>query len=155
MAMSVSISCLHAIAGDGAETPAANRPAPAGLRAASELFERRCARCHDGDGTGHSLRGTLRTLPDFTSVPWQHERPTAQLEISILDGKGTHMPAFSDRITRKQARALADYVRKFAPLPESANAEQSAYEFQQQFRDLQIEFERLRKRFHDLCPVTK
>ena len=144
------VVCLSVAADGGAEAPEVGAAPPEPMRDAHDLFTHRCARCHDGDGTGASLRTTLRALPDFTSVRWHQAHPTAQLEVSILDGKGTHMPAFSGRITRRQARALADYIRNCAPLAEVPDSDQAARDFNNRFRDLQVEFERLRKQFQEL-----
>jgi mono/diheme cytochrome c family protein len=50
-------------------------------------------------------------IPDFTSRAWQEQRGDAQLAVSILDGRGTLMPAYRDRISGEKVRDLVTYVR--------------------------------------------
>jgi mono/diheme cytochrome c family protein len=117
-------------------------------RKASELFAARCARCHDDNGTGKALRQLTPALPDFSSVRWHRQRSNAQLVVSILEGRGTQMPAFADRVTTGEARDLAEYVRTFAGY--SGAGEKSEADVYERFRELQEEYERLRKQFYDL-----
>ncbi len=130
--------------------PAMTADADEVVRRAGSVFAQRCARCHDEDGSGTALRRSMPGLPDFTRVSWQQERADAALVVSILEGKGTQMPAFAGRLTYHDARVLAEYVRTFAPRQPGRATEQSARQFHQRFRELQEEFERLRKQFHDL-----
>jgi cytochrome c553 len=117
---------------------------------AGDLFTKQCARCHNEDGTGVGARKTLPTIPDFTSVCWQQKRSTAQLVASVLEGKGTHMPSFAGKITSEDARQLAAHIRAFNPARPSESEAQASCDFQTRFRELQEEFERLRKQFQDL-----
>jgi mono/diheme cytochrome c family protein/uncharacterized membrane protein len=85
-------------------------PAPADR----ELFRRHCVRCHGEDGSGSRARARRPDIPDFTNPSWQAGRSDAQLQASILDGKGTEMPSFRDRIGQEEARRLAAHVRTFS-----------------------------------------
>jgi hypothetical protein len=38
-----------------------------------------------------------------------------QIKISILEGKGTLMPPFRDKISDEEDKDLTDFVRAFAP----------------------------------------
>jgi mono/diheme cytochrome c family protein len=132
------------------EIPAADSGMP--IRKVSAMFQQRCARCHGQDGTGKAQRSSMPELPNFTSVRWQEDHRNAQLVVSILEGKGTQMPAFSDRLTSEDARELANHIRTFAQGGRNGVTTQSTLEFKAQFRDLAEEIERLRKQFHDLAP---
>jgi len=79
----------------------------------SDLYAKNCARCHGKDGKGKEGRKEAPAIPDLTSHKWHGQRSDAQLVVSILDGKGKDMPAFGDKITQEQAKALVNYVRQF------------------------------------------
>jgi cytochrome c oxidase cbb3-type subunit 3 len=74
-------------------------------------------------------------LPDFTLRAWQSGKDSTQLAVSILDGKGTLMPAWRGKLTPEQARDLAAYVRAFGPADLLA-AEVPPSEFGNRFREL-------------------
>jgi mono/diheme cytochrome c family protein len=108
----------------------------------SRLFQRSCSLCHGRDGKGAIARDSLPTIPDFTVRTWQQKRTNAQLRVSILDGKGTGMPAFRGKLPPDQARELVAYIRTFAPGAAAVTAS-STYEFEQRFNALAREFDEL------------
>jgi mono/diheme cytochrome c family protein len=120
------------------------------LGKAPAVFAQRCARCHDHDGTGSALRSTTPTLPNFTNLGWQQRRSDAQMVVSILEGRGTRMPAFGDRLSRADARALVAHIRTLAPQEMVGVTEPANPDIHERFRELEEEFERLRKQFHEL-----
>jgi hypothetical protein len=98
-------------------------------------------------------------MPDFTSRRWQQERSDAQLVVSILEGKGARMPAFGGKISQGQARDLIAYIRSFAPTRAKAARKVSTRakaaagledDFEKRFRQLQEEYDRLRKQIQEL-----
>jgi mono/diheme cytochrome c family protein len=113
------------------------------------LFERSCARCHDRDGKGTTGRESLATIPDFTVRKWQQSRSKAQLVVSILDGKGTGMPAFRDKVTPERARDIVAHIRSFAP-GAAAVAASSTEDFESRFNSLTREFDELAKQIRAL-----
>ena len=98
------------------------------------------------------MRPTLPPIPDFTSPSFHKEHSDAQLLVSILEGKGTLMPANRGRVTEDQARALVAYVRTFGPskLPASrprvSDSEfvKSFSQLEQQWNELQKELEMIK-----------
>ena len=76
--------------------------------AVSNLYRQRCAKCHGADGAGSDMRDSMPGIPDFTSRKWQNRRSKAQLLASILDGRGTQMPPFRERLSDRQAQDLVD-----------------------------------------------
>jgi mono/diheme cytochrome c family protein len=134
-------------AGQTAAVAAGRGTAP--VRTGASLYETRCAKCHDANGTGAGARDTMPEIPDFTSARWHKGRSAAQLRVAILEGKGKRMPAFAGRISAEEAGALVDYLRAFAPAQTTGTVE-PADDFQERFRELHEEFERLRKQFHEL-----
>ena len=132
-----------------ATSPRLADPAPsfrkdASAREEARVFQRLCAKCHASDGMGSGLRQSLPTIPDFTVHSWQAGRNDPQLIVSVLDGKGTGMPAFRDKLSRAQVRDLITLVRAFDPA-RTQSAETSPDEFEARFRELEKEFESLRQ----------
>jgi mono/diheme cytochrome c family protein len=110
------------------------RPQAQMVRAADcrEVFLKQCAKCHGADGKGTKVRDSSPDIPDFTKAEWQAQRTDEQLERSILDGKGSDMPAHRGRINEDSVRGLVGRVRDFAAASgksmraRSASAEQVA-----------------------------
>jgi mono/diheme cytochrome c family protein len=117
---------------------------------AAGLYRRYCQSCHGADGAGQT-GVTADAKPNFTRRAWQEQRDDAALLVSILDGKGTGMPAFQDRLSEVQARRLIAHIRAFAPAAATAPARHSPSaqvprnDFAEQFRRLQEEFVELQE----------
>jgi mono/diheme cytochrome c family protein len=135
----------------GKVTPEPTSPEVADrLRRAGVAFREYCIVCHGVDGTGAAaLRVTMPMLPDFTKPAFRDQHSDTQLLISILDGKGTLMPANRGRINEAQARDLVAYVRAFAPAG-AATTVSAPNEFQQQFEQLQRQWEALEREIRAL-----
>ena len=119
-------------------------------RVASTLYQQYCLTCHGTDGRGAALKASMADLPDFTKRAWQEGRASTQLSASILDGKGTLMPAFRERVKEDQVPDLVAYVRAFGP-PKAAGAEKlSSGDFEEQFHRLVLEWEALQKQLDEL-----
>ena len=88
-------------------------------------------------------------IPDFTSEKWQKGRNNARLVASILEGKGTSMPPFADKLSNEEVKALAAFVRSF-DLPDSKSMSATDNDFDKQFRQLSEQMKELRKQFQDL-----
>jgi hypothetical protein len=97
------------------------------------------------------MRAQLPPIPDFTRGSWQSDRSDPQLQISILDGKGTLMPANRGRITEGQARDLVAYIRAFAP-PGMRPPPRESSEFQQRFDALQRQWDALQQQLRQPPP---
>jgi mono/diheme cytochrome c family protein len=120
------------------------------LRGAGVLFRQYCIVCHGPDGAGMpAMRAALPPLPDFTRPAFRDQHSDTQLLISILDGKGTLMPANRGRLNEGQARDLVAYVRAFAP-PGTTIGGGTPSEFQQQFEQLQRQWEALEREIRAL-----
>jgi hypothetical protein len=98
-------------------------------------------------------------IPDFNSRRWQQRRSDAQLVASILEGKGTRMPAFGGKVSKGQARKLVAYIRSLAParakatrtVPTRAQAGAGLEDdFEKRFRQLQEEYDQLDKQIREL-----
>jgi len=113
-------------------------------RVATGLFRQYCLICHGADGKGREMRASMPTLPDFTIRSWQEGLGSPQLTVSILDGKGTLMPAFRGRVNEDQARDLAAYVRAFGPV-RTTTPEAPANDFEKRFRELQDQWNELER----------
>lgn len=81
------------------------------VRAGAAIFRTFCLVCHGPDGKGAHMRPVLPPIPDFTNPRFHEERSDAQMMVSILEGKGTLMPAHGGRFTEEQARCLVDFIR--------------------------------------------
>jgi ubiquinol-cytochrome c reductase cytochrome b subunit len=128
-------------------------PAPtettARMRAATGLYRQYCLICHGSDGKGREMKASMPTLPDFASRSWQEGVSNPRLAASILDGKGTLMPAFRGRVSEDQARDLAAYVRAFGPARPAA-PEAPADDFEKRFRELQDQWNELDRQLKEL-----
>jgi len=112
------------------------------IREGSRFFQRYCAVCHGRDGTGSLARGILPAIPNFRVRAWQESRSEPQLVVSILDGKGTGMPPFRDRVAAEKVRDLVAFIRTFAPgIPQPVRS--APDDFEARFRRLTAEFEDL------------
>jgi mono/diheme cytochrome c family protein len=120
---------------------------------AAELYHKNCQSCHGKEGNGNGMRRTNPELPDFASAQWQGSRSDAQLLVSILEGKGTSMPAF-DHLSPSLARGLVAHVRTFAPTAGRRGGLPAA-EFEKRFRELRAELESLRREFQEAAGLTR
>jgi mono/diheme cytochrome c family protein len=115
------------------------------IRIGASIFRQYCIVCHGPDGTGTIIRRTLPPIPDFTTSAFQKEHSNAQLLVSILDGKGTLMPATRGRITESQAGDLVAYVRSFGPKLAITQPAASDDRFEKAFRQLEEQWNELQK----------
>jgi hypothetical protein len=108
-----------------------------------------CARCHDSDFSGSEWRQAGRRIPDFTSGPWHRDRTDAQLVASVLEGKGTHMPAFGHALTDEQAREMVALIRKVNPARPAAPGGGTS-DFEIRYATLCEQLDALRKEYREL-----
>lgn len=136
------------------KTPKVEQPlvAPPGetaarIRIGASIYRQYCIVCHGVDGKGTLMRPVLPPIPDFTSTPWHKDHTDVQLLVSILDGKGTLMPAHRGRITDDQAGDLVAYVRAFGPnVPATKSAPTASdSDFDKKFRELQEQWNALER----------
>ena len=120
------------------------------IRAGAGLFQQFCLVCHGADGTGSTVRAAMPPIPNFTNRTWQRATPTAQLLVSIMEGKGTLMPANNSRITKAQARTLVAYIRAFGGSVEQPPPGKSDDQFEESFRKLQRQWDQLEKQVKKL-----
>jgi hypothetical protein len=106
------------------------------------------------DGTGNQMRARLPPLPNFTAADFQRTHSDAQLQASILDGKGALMPANRGRVTEAEARDLVAYVRSFGP-PGSQGVQLGSDDFEKRFNALQAQWEALNKELQTASPPPK
>jgi mono/diheme cytochrome c family protein len=118
------------------------------IRAATGLYRQYCLVCHGVDGRGLEFKANMPTMPDFTDRRWQEGTTNPQLVVSIVQGKGTLMPAFSGRVSDEQAGDLTAYVRAFGPT--LAPPEAPAGDFEKRFREVQAQWYELQRQFEEL-----
>ncbi len=74
----------------------------------------KCVSCHRADGKGvEAMKASMKDLPDFTNPAWQKKATDAEMIETIKNGHKP-MPAYKDKLTEDQIKALVAYVRKFA-----------------------------------------
>ena len=61
------------------------------------------------------MRPVLPSIPDFTTAVFHKDHSDTQMQLSILGGKGTLMPANRGRLTEDQAGSLVAVIRAFRP----------------------------------------
>jgi quinol-cytochrome oxidoreductase complex cytochrome b subunit/mono/diheme cytochrome c family protein len=139
------------------KTPSAKQPAPtaasaetaARTRAAAGLFRQYCLVCHGADGRGSEMKTSMPSIPDFASRGWQEGRTNPQLVVSILEGKGTLMPAFRGRVSDEQTQDLVAYLRAFGPARASPSVA-PASDFEKRYQELQEEWNELQRQLQEL-----
>jgi mono/diheme cytochrome c family protein len=130
------------------------------LSVAGKLYRQYCQRCHDQDGSGRRGRSSADEIPDFRSEAWHGKKSDAMLTVSILEGKGTAMPAFGERLNHDQVQELVAFIRALDP--PSEDAEQSTApvsknapgDFDKRFSELRRQMEELRKQYYGLSPSS-
>ncbi|HZS09497.1 MAG TPA: c-type cytochrome [Blastocatellia bacterium] len=79
---------------------------------AAALFSAKCAKCHGPEG--HGVPKYLKKgQKDFTDAGWQKSRTDAQLTKSIAEGKGEFMPAWKEKLSAEEIKALVGLIRTF------------------------------------------
>jgi mono/diheme cytochrome c family protein len=91
----------------------------------------------------------MPTIPDLSSRAWQEVVTNPQVTVSILEGKGTLMPAFRGRVNEEQAQDLTAYVRAFGPAGLSTPATATS-DFAKQFQQLQQQWEALDRQLQEM-----
>jgi mono/diheme cytochrome c family protein len=129
--------------------PRASSRVPVRVGRASGLYQKVCARCHGADGSGRELRAEAPAIPDFHKRRWQQGRGDGALVASILDGKGSRMPAFAGRLDEQEARELVAFIRTFAPDPPVAESG-PASDFESRFRELEAQWDELQRQVEEL-----
>ncbi len=146
---SFTIAWISARPSSSAAAPPASAPAAGGMANASARYQRFCARCHGDDQSGKPWRDRGRQIPDFTSTAWQESRKDARLLASILEGKGTNMPAFAGKVTEAEARDLVLLIRaRNSTRPRVKMT--TLVELIASFAELERELEKMQKQFRDL-----
>ena len=90
-------------------------PASSGFQApaadGAKIFQHNCAQCHGADGRGIAAMKT----PNFTDQKVQASLTEDQVVTTIKKGRpGTAMPAWADKISDQEIKAVAGYVRSLA-----------------------------------------
>ena len=131
----------------GAETkiPIESAEDAARIRVGASIFRSYCYVCHGNDGTGNLMRHSMPPIPDFTNEAFQKQHTDAQIRVSILEGKGTLMPANRGRITEDQAGNLVAYIRAFGPKTLVSRPGKSDTDFDKAIRELELQLEELHK----------
>jgi mono/diheme cytochrome c family protein len=134
-------------------TSAPDAQTAARLRAATGLYRQYCLSCHGSDGRGQEIKAGMPTIPDFSGRAWQEAASNAQLAVSILDGKGTLMPAFRGRLSDSDALDLTAYIRAFGPV-RTEPTQPGTSDFEKRFRQLQEEWDELQKQMRESMRST-
>ncbi len=79
------------------------------LKEGKKSFDELCAGCHGPDGKAQTDMGKQLGAADLTSSDVQQMSDSAILK-QIKNGKGK-MPAFGDKVSGDEARAIAAYVK--------------------------------------------
>jgi quinol-cytochrome oxidoreductase complex cytochrome b subunit/mono/diheme cytochrome c family protein len=124
------------------------------IRVATNLYRNYCITCHGPGGKGTPMRNSMPRIPDFSDRSWQESHRDPQFVVSILNGKGSLMPAFHGRVSGDQARDLVAYLRALGP-PRPTGSEPPANDFANQFEQLQQRWNELENQLQPLAPPAK
>jgi mono/diheme cytochrome c family protein len=114
-----------------------------------------CVKCHGKDGKGTDAKPAMPSIPDFANASWQKARSDAQLSASILDGKGTLMPPFRERLKAEHVKGLVAYLRQLGPGSTPVEEQTRSVDLDEKFRALEEEFEALKKQHEELRSKPK
>jgi mono/diheme cytochrome c family protein len=95
------------------------------------------------------MRGGFPAIPNFTDPTWQALHSDPHLVASILDGKGSQMPAFNGRISIAGAHNLVASIRAWNPAPPQPTASKLT-DFEMRFRGLEQQFNDLERQQYEL-----
>ena len=106
------------VAANPSPATAAPAPAPAPARvgmAPDQLYRAICIACHDADGRGKLVRVAMPAIPDLTDPKWQASRTDAELQHSILEGKGLLMLPMKDKLAlaHTDVKEMIAFMRSF------------------------------------------
>jgi mono/diheme cytochrome c family protein len=142
------------------EKPLVASPAPSDLTAerigvATSLYRNYCITCHGPGGKGTPMRASMPRIPDFSDRSWQESHSDSQFVVSILNGKGSLMPAFQGRVNNDQARDLVAYLRALGPPRPTGSEPPQANDFANQFEQLQQQWNELDRQLHPPGPPAR
>ena len=110
-----ALMTADAVGSSRPEPRAATRGSSAALGPKRKLFGQFCVPCHGEDGRSGPVRSDVPSAPDFMSVDWHRRRSDQQLKISILEGRGSRMPAFHGKLGDDQVGDIVAFLRSLAP----------------------------------------
>jgi mono/diheme cytochrome c family protein len=100
-----------AATGTAANSNRAGGTTPVSTADAAALFAaNKCTGCHGADGKGNP---NIKGVPNFTDAAWQKKTTDAEMIKTINNGHKP-MPAYKDKLSEEQIKALVAYVRSFA-----------------------------------------
>ncbi len=94
---------------------------PAALAMGGQLYDQNCASCHGKTGKGDGVNAA-GSMMDFTDQASMAQKTGDDIYQAITAGKTPAMPAYGDKFSDDQRRAMADYIRflSFAPAARAA-----------------------------------
>jgi len=75
------------------------------------LYDSKCAMCHGKDGVAKPMAKGARNL---NAADFQKEATTDSISKVIAEGKGK-MPAYKEKLSADQVKAVSEYVKTLAP----------------------------------------
>ena len=75
------------------------------------LYDSKCAMCHGKDGVAKPMAKGARNL---NAADFQKEASADSIGKLISEGKGK-MPAYKEKLSAEQVKAVAEYVKTLAP----------------------------------------
>ncbi len=96
-------------------SPASAPPLVPGGMTPEQLYRAVCIACHDHDGRGNVVRKAIPAIPDLTDAKWQASRTDADLQNSILNGKGQLMLPMKDKLALAgvDVKNMVAFMRSF------------------------------------------
>ncbi len=81
----------------------------------SELFVRKCSKCHGEDGRADTPKGRKMKAQDFTDLDFQQHKSDRELIEAVTNGTDKDMPPFGKVLTPAEIESLVKGdVRAFA-----------------------------------------
>jgi cytochrome c oxidase cbb3-type subunit 3 len=76
-----------------------------------KLYREHCAKCHGLDGAGNTVQSMGNEYADLVDDVWRKGGDDDSIASVIREGVFGQMPAYNDKLTEQQIRAVVRYVR--------------------------------------------
>ncbi|MFN0123766.1 MAG: c-type cytochrome [Blastocatellia bacterium] len=103
---------MAAVAGYSAMTVSVAGAAPLAAADGAAVYASKCAKCHGADGKGVE-KYKKQGVKDLTDKTYQKTLSLAKVTKAITAGKGEMMPAWKDKLSADEIKAVAATVKAF------------------------------------------
>ena len=82
-----------------------------GTRSAAAIYKSMCASCHGKDGRAKTFKAKFNSARNLTDASWQERVTNERIFNSIMNGRGSKMPAYGKKLSEAEIESLVAHVR--------------------------------------------